>query len=248
MLTSVENKKDRGQEVSLVHGPQSPPLRNKTIGQLTREQAVKWGEREAVIVPWQSTRLTYGQLEERSALVAKSLLAAGIKRGDCLGIIAGNCYQYIDVFLGGGRIGCSVAVMNKTFSPAELQSAVVRAGQPPPPQSSTQGLQKKMHLTSKGTSRLQGSLHCSANWIKRPSSAYPNHTRCPSRENSCPAVGDNSQFYVAQANSCRLEPYLSNLLRFPQSWTVDFHKRPLLEQSGTLGVTQRCVESPVYVR
>lgn len=114
--------------LSLVYGPRSPPLWNKTLADLIHEQESKYADREAVVVPWQSTRLTYGRLAQRSALLAKALLGGGFKRGDCVGIMAGNCYQYIEVFLGAGRIGCPVAVFNNTFSPRELKAMIERTG------------------------------------------------------------------------------------------------------------------------
>lgn len=114
--------------LSLVHGPRSPPLWNKTLADLIHEQESKYADREAVVVPWQSTRLTYSRLGQRSALLAKALLGGGFKRGDCVGIMAGNCYQYIEVFLGAARIGCPVAVFNNTFSPRELKAMVERTG------------------------------------------------------------------------------------------------------------------------
>lgn len=114
--------------LSLVYGPRSPPLWNKTLADLIHEQESKYADREAVVVPWQSTRLTYGRLGQRSALLAKALLGGGLRRGDCVGIMAGNCYQYIEVFLGAGRIGCPVAVFNNTFSPRELKAMIERTG------------------------------------------------------------------------------------------------------------------------
>lgn len=119
---------DHGGEVSLVYGPSMPPLWRKTLADIIKEQATRYAEREAVIVPWQRARLTYARLAERSALVAKALLDTGVKRGDCVGIMAGNCYQYIEIFLGAGRIGSPVAVFNNTFSPQELDAMIARTG------------------------------------------------------------------------------------------------------------------------
>ncbi|KAL1877419.1 putative NRPS-like protein biosynthetic cluster [Diaporthe australafricana] len=122
-------KGEHGDETSLsvVEGPRLPPLWNKTLADLIKEQASKHADREAVVVPWQSARMTYARLGERSALMAKSLLAyAGLKRGDCVGIMAGNCFEYIEIFLGAGRIGCPVAVFNNTFSPNELKAMIER--------------------------------------------------------------------------------------------------------------------------
>lgn len=122
-------RNDRGDESSLVYGPTAPPLWRKTLAEIIKEQAAKYAEREAVLVPWQSARLTYARLGERSALVAKALLDTAVKRGDCVGIMAGNCYQYIEIFLGAGRIGSPVAVFNNTFSPKELDTMIARTGE-----------------------------------------------------------------------------------------------------------------------
>lgn len=119
---------DHKNEDSLVHGPSVPPLWKKTLAEIIKEQATRYAEREAVIVPWQSARLTYARLGERSALVAKALLDTGVKRGECVGIMAGNCYQYIEIFLGAGRIGSPAAVFNNTFSPQELDTMIARTG------------------------------------------------------------------------------------------------------------------------
>ena len=114
---------------ALVYGPKKPALCTKTLSTLIDEQAAKFGDRPAVIVPWQSVRLTYAKLAERSRVLSMAMLATGsLRRGDCVGIMAGNCYQYIEVFLGAARIGCPVVVLNNTYTPDELRSAVSISG------------------------------------------------------------------------------------------------------------------------
>jgi len=113
--------------LSLVFGPDQPPLWSKTLGSLIEEQARQYGDKTAVVVPWQSARLSYRQLADRSKTLAKAMLNMGLRHGDCVGIMAGNCYQYIEVFLGGARIGCPVVVLNSTYTPEELKAAVVRS-------------------------------------------------------------------------------------------------------------------------
>lgn len=110
---------------ALVYGPQSPPLCTKTLGALIDDQATQFGNHTAVIVPWQSVRISYRELAERSRVLSKALLATGsLRQGDCVGIMAGNCYQYAEVFLGAARIGCPVVVLNNTYTPRELRNAV----------------------------------------------------------------------------------------------------------------------------
>ncbi|CEL10960.1 hypothetical protein ASPCAL14067 [Aspergillus calidoustus] len=110
--------------LAFVQGPSEPELWQKKLGDLIDEQEHRFGDRDALLVPWQSAKLSYRQLAERSRLLARALLALGLQHGDCVGIMAGNCYQYIEVFLGGARIGCPVVVLNTTYTPEELRNAV----------------------------------------------------------------------------------------------------------------------------
>lgn len=110
--------------LSTVFGPEDVPLWTCTLGKLIDDQADSYGNRNAVAIPWQNSRLSYNDLSVQSKCVAKSLLEAGLKHGDCVGVMAGNCYQYVEVFLGASRIGCPVVVLNNTYSPAELSNAL----------------------------------------------------------------------------------------------------------------------------
>lgn len=115
-------------QLSLVHGPTEPALWvDKTLCAVINQQESSFPDRTALIVPWESTRLTYRQLADRSRVVAKALLGAGLRHGDCIGIMDGNSYEYIEVFLGASRIGCPVVVLNNTYSPDELRNAVYRS-------------------------------------------------------------------------------------------------------------------------
>lgn len=114
--------------MSLVLGPSEPPLASTTIGSLVEERANTKGQGTAVVLPWQYMRLTFKDLADRSKIMAKALLRSGLKYGDCVGIMAGNCYQYIEVFLGAARIGCPCVVFNNTYSPQELKDVIARSG------------------------------------------------------------------------------------------------------------------------
>ncbi|KAM0426410.1 hypothetical protein ACHAPT_008457 [Fusarium lateritium] len=126
LLRATDPVTESNKGLSLVFGPDNPQLLVKSLGSLIDEQAATFGARCAVSVPWQSTRLSYQDLSDRSKVMAKAMLAMGLRHGDRVGIMAGNCYQYIEVFLGGARIGCPVVVINNTFAPDELEAAVNR--------------------------------------------------------------------------------------------------------------------------
>jgi hypothetical protein len=113
---------------SLVYGPTAEPLWNITLGDLIERQAAKYGDRTALVFPRQNIRRTYRDLLDRSRLVSKALIEQGLETGDCVGIFAGNCYEYVEVFLGAGAIGCPVVVLNAGYTPTELRDAIAYSG------------------------------------------------------------------------------------------------------------------------
>lgn len=114
-------------ELALVHGSKEPSLWSKTLGFLIDEQADRFEGHTAAVFSWQDVRLSYRELADRSKMLSRAMLEMGLRNGDCIGIMAGNCYQYIEVFLGGGRIGCPVVVLNNTYTPEELKNAVIKS-------------------------------------------------------------------------------------------------------------------------
>lgn len=113
---------------ALVQGPSDPPIRDLTIGAFLRDASLLGGDRRALVVSWQHYEASYRDLEERSALVARALISSGIYPGKHVGIMAGNRFEFIDIFLGAARIGCPVVCLNITYTPAELELALLHSG------------------------------------------------------------------------------------------------------------------------
>lgn len=114
--------------LSLVAGPTDPPLLNLTLGQLLARQVAAYGALECLVFPWTGARWTYADLNNEADNVARGLLAMGVQRGDRVGIIAGNCEQYISVFFGVARVGAILVVLNNTYTAAELDFALTHSG------------------------------------------------------------------------------------------------------------------------
>lgn len=110
--------------LSLVSGPKTPALWSKSLAQVIDEQAAQHGAHTATSFPWQGVCLSYQDLASRSKALAKAMLSCGLQHGDHVAIMAGNCYQYIEAFLGAARIGCPYVVLNNTYSPEELVNAL----------------------------------------------------------------------------------------------------------------------------
>jgi mevalonyl-CoA ligase len=76
-------------------GPTSQPLKHVTLGELLREQVSVNGDIEALVSAWQGIRWTYRELDKRSDDLARSFWGLGIRKGDRMAIMAGNCGEYV---------------------------------------------------------------------------------------------------------------------------------------------------------
>jgi acyl-CoA synthetase (AMP-forming)/AMP-acid ligase II len=114
----------REKQLALVRGSSSQELWSKSLGEIIAEKATSLGDKELAIFPWQDVRLSYRQLAERGELVAAALLRAGIRHSDCIGIMAGNRHEYLEVVIGATSIGCHVLTLNTTYKPWELRNAL----------------------------------------------------------------------------------------------------------------------------
>lgn len=121
------------QQHSIVHGKTETPLLDFTLGELLDFQCRRYSRRECLIVPWTGARWTYDHLRQESVCLAKALLARGIRHGDRIGIMAGNCEQYVSVFFAAMRIGCILVILNNTYTASEAQYALKFTGESRPP-------------------------------------------------------------------------------------------------------------------
>jgi len=75
-------------------------------------------EREAMAAP--GRRLTYGQLEERANRLAHALTAAGVGRGDHVGLLLHNGTEYIEAMLAAFKIRAVPVNVNYRYVEGEL--------------------------------------------------------------------------------------------------------------------------------
>ncbi len=73
-------------------------------------------------------RLTYGQLDDRSARLAGALAAAGIEPGDRVAVLAPNTHVMLEAHYGVPRAGAVLVALNNRLSPRELAYIVDHAG------------------------------------------------------------------------------------------------------------------------
>jgi fatty-acyl-CoA synthase len=80
---------------SYVRGVTEPGLLPITIGQALDDAASRWPDRDAVICPAQSIRLSWRDLQARAEDVAAGLLSQGLKPGDRVGIWSLNRAEWV---------------------------------------------------------------------------------------------------------------------------------------------------------
>ncbi|KAI1630491.1 hypothetical protein EDD37DRAFT_690991 [Exophiala viscosa] len=111
--------------LSLLHGDTQPALLDSHLGTLLDSQAERLGHKTALVSRAQKLRHTFMSLRKRSQQIARGLLARGIRHGDCVGVFAGNCAEYAELFFACGRIGAILVVLNVTYTPDELRRAII---------------------------------------------------------------------------------------------------------------------------
>jgi fatty-acyl-CoA synthase len=113
---------------SYAHGVSSTPLIGQTIGANLEATVLRFGHREALVDVPTGRRWGYDQLLEWSRQVAKGLLAAGIGKGDRVGIWSPNCAEWVALQFATAQIGAILVNLNPAYRSAELAYVLRQSG------------------------------------------------------------------------------------------------------------------------
>src|SRR4029453_447548 len=109
---------------SYSHGTSSVRLIGQTIGHNLRDTARRFPDRDALIVPYQNVRLTYGEFDSKVDALARSLLAIGIDTGDRIGIWSPNNAEWVLIQYAAARIGAILVNLNPAYRLSEILDAL----------------------------------------------------------------------------------------------------------------------------
>lgn len=112
------------QQLSYANGISDIPLKGETIGQNLRDIATTFPEREALISDYQNYRATYSEFLSQVEQVAKALMAAGIQRGDRVGIWSPNRYEWVLVQYATALMGAIMVNINPGYKLSGLRYAL----------------------------------------------------------------------------------------------------------------------------
>ncbi len=98
-----------------------------TLSNLLREKSEEYPDKDFIIYSDRGLRLTYREFSGRVDLLAKGLLAIGIKKGDHVGIWATNVPDWLTFMFATARIGAVLVTINTNYKIHELEYLVKQA-------------------------------------------------------------------------------------------------------------------------
>jgi fatty-acyl-CoA synthase len=113
---------------SYVSGVSSVALLGDTIGDNFDHAAARWPDREALVDCASRRRWTYAQLGTEIDALAHGLVAAGISKGDRVGIWAPNCAEWFFTQYATAKIGAILVTINPAYRTNELEYVLNQAG------------------------------------------------------------------------------------------------------------------------
>ncbi len=114
--------------LSYAHGTSLTPLIGETIGANLDRTVARFGDREALVDCPSGRRWTYRQLDEEVRTLARALLAAGIDKGDRVGIWSPNCPEWVLTQYATARVGAILVNVNPAYRTEELRYALRQSG------------------------------------------------------------------------------------------------------------------------
>ena len=116
------------QTLSEARGENTPPLIEETIGANLERIAREHADREALVEVASGRRWTYAELDADVNRVARGLLAAGIAKGDRVGIWSPNCAEWTLVQYATAKIGAILVNVNPAYRTHELAYVLNQSG------------------------------------------------------------------------------------------------------------------------
>ena len=89
-----------------------------TVPELLRTASARFGDRECIVTP--SSRLSYRELDDRSARLAGRLVAAGAGKGTRVGLLFPNGTDWVTAWAAAARIGAITVPVSTFYREAEL--------------------------------------------------------------------------------------------------------------------------------
>jgi fatty-acyl-CoA synthase len=95
-------------------------ITDETLGELLEKRAKEFPDVDAVVYVDRDYRLTWKELNEQVDIIAKGLMALGMKKGDKLAIWATNVPHWVSVMFAVAKIGGILLTINTNYKSSEI--------------------------------------------------------------------------------------------------------------------------------
>ena len=113
---------------SYASGTSTVPLLGETIGDNLRRTVARFGDREALVDRGSGRRFTYTELLDAVEALAAGLVAAGVRKGDRVGIWAPNRWEWVILQYATADMGAILVNINPAYRTHELDYVLNQAG------------------------------------------------------------------------------------------------------------------------
>src|SRR5262245_59670701 len=113
---------------SYAAGQTDVPLIEETIGANFERTVTEHAGREALVEIASGRRWTWTELDDELDAVARGLMAAGIEKGDRVGIWSPNCAEWTITQYATAKIGAVLVNVNPSYRTHEFSYAVNQSG------------------------------------------------------------------------------------------------------------------------
>jgi fatty-acyl-CoA synthase len=114
--------------LSYVSGVSDQPLMYRTIDGVLKAAVDEGPERTALVVPYQSIRLTFAEFDREVERAARGMIACGLKPGERIGIWAPNRVEWMLTMFAAARAGLLLVNINPAYRSTELEFALRLVG------------------------------------------------------------------------------------------------------------------------
>ncbi len=113
---------------SYAAGETDTPLLDETIGDNLERTVQRYADREALVEVASGRRWSWAEFNHDVDEFARGLLAAGIERGDRVGVWSPNCAEWMIVQYATAKVGAILVNVNPAYRTQELQYALDQSG------------------------------------------------------------------------------------------------------------------------
>ena len=97
-----------------------------SVSHAVRRQAIQQGD--AAVFTFENEKITFSDLDKKSNRTARALIAAGIKKGDRVGVLSKNSPVYFEIIAAAAKIGVVVTSVNWRLAADEIRYVLDDSG------------------------------------------------------------------------------------------------------------------------